>query len=85
MKYTSGEVCTAKKSWQGGHFCGTLVRTSGAHKPWQVLEGSALDICFFGVSRLTIEFVQYHQKASGKIQHFGRENSNHTLARCVYF
>ena len=31
--------------------------------------------------------MQYHQKASVKIQHlnFGRENSNHTLARCVFF
>ena len=43
-----------------------------ARKPWQELKGSALDRCpllFCGVSRLITEFMQYHQKASVKIQH----------------
>jgi hypothetical protein len=50
----------------------------------QLVELIALPNTRFGISRLTSEFMQYHQKASVKIQHIGRENSNHTLARCVF-
>jgi len=46
IKYTSGEVCKAKKSWQGGRFFEHWFAGSGARKPLQELECSALDNCF---------------------------------------
>jgi hypothetical protein len=59
-----GEVCTAKRSWQGARFCRTLGRRVRARKPRREL-GVALYFC--GVLRLTNEFKQNRQKASVKI------------------
>ena len=75
-KELAGLVVIFLENWVAG---------SGARNRRQELEGSALAFLGRGVSKLTSVIVQYHQKASVKIQHFGRENSNHTLARCAFF
>ena len=45
-KYSSGEVCTAKKSWQGGRFLEHWFAGSEARKFLRELEGSTLDQLF---------------------------------------
>ena len=89
IEYTSGEVLQQKRASREVVVLEHCFAGSGAHKPRRELEGSALYNFVFGFSRLTSEFVQYPrpqlQKASVKIQHFGRENSNHTLARCFFY
>ena len=61
---------------------------SGARKPQREFEGSTLEpffLCCFEAEWALIVSLKYHIKASVTIMAFGREKSNHTLARCVFF
>ena len=57
-------------------------------KPRQEFEGSTLELFFHVVLRLNgalIVQLKYYIKASVTVMAFGRGQSNHTLAWCVFF